>query len=107
MLKAVVVDTTRNLIMVPYRYYGNETIYDETTNTTYSIYTEKLIYAAYLYDENGFELLGEAVYTDNYVSKLRGIRIGDYIYVFTFGGKDGTVAESYNLNDFTLIDSLE
>ncbi|MBO7216283.1 MAG: beta-propeller domain-containing protein, partial [Clostridia bacterium] len=106
-LKAVVVDATRNLIMFPYRTYGNETIYDETTNTTYSIYTEKLVYAAYLYGENGFELLGEAVYTDDFISKLRGIRIGDYIYVFTFGGKDGTVAESYNLNDFTLIDSLE
>ena len=106
-LKAVVVDATRNLIMFPYRTYGNETIYDETANTTYTVYTEKLVYAAYLYGENGFELLGEAVYTDDFVSRLRGIRIGDYIYVFTFGGKDGTVAESYNLNDFTLIDSLE
>ncbi|MBR2915947.1 MAG: beta-propeller domain-containing protein, partial [Clostridia bacterium] len=67
-LKAVVVDATRNLIMFPYRIYGNETIYDETANTTYTVYTEKLVYAAYLYGENGFELLGEAVYTDDFIS---------------------------------------
>ncbi|MGN0518459.1 MAG: beta-propeller domain-containing protein [Acutalibacteraceae bacterium] len=114
--KAILVAPEKQLIGIPLaQIYGN---YDDEVSEDGFEGGEKLFYAFYTYDrDNGFTQLGEAVisdfvfnsfddiynddYIDPYSDSLRGLYIGDYLYVVSQVG-----CMSFTLSDFSKVSEI-
>lgn len=98
-LKAVSVQYDKGIIMFPYV---------DFTNSTDGVFSETRVFALYTYTENGFTLLGKDVVAYDYnVANVRGIYIGDYIYVITLFYDGNATVNSYTINDLTPVDSCK
>ena len=98
-LKAVSVQYDKGIIMFPYV---------DFTNSTDGVFSETRVFALYTYTENGFKLLGKDVVAYDYnVANVRGIYIGDYIYVITLFYDGNATVNSYTINDLTPVDSCK
>lgn len=98
-LKAVSVQYDKGIIMFPYV---------DFTNSTDGVFSETRVFALYTYTENGFELLGKDIVAYDYnVANVRGIYIGDYIYVITLFYDGNATVNSYTINDLTPVDSCK
>lgn len=98
-LKAVSVQYDKGIIMFPYM---------DFTNSTDGRFSETRVFALYTYTENGFELLGKDVVPYDYnVANVRGIYIGDYIYVITLFYDGNATVNSYTINDLTPVDACK
>ena len=98
-LKAVSVQYDKGIIMFPYM---------DFTNSTDGVFSETRVFALYTYTENGFTLLGKDVVPyDHNVANVRGIYIGDYIYVITLFYDGNATVNSYTINDLTPVDACK
>ena len=98
-LKAVSVQYDKGIIMFPYV---------DFTNSTDGRFSETRVFALYTYTENGFTLLGKDVVPYDYnVANVRGIYIGDHIYVITLFYDGNATVNSYTINDLTPVDSCK
>lgn len=116
--KAILVAPEKKLIGIPLaQIYGNYNEDDETDIDSFEG-GERLYYSFYTYDrDKGFTQLGEAVisdyvfdsfddiynddYIDPYTDTLRGLYIGDYLYVF---GQLG--CKAFTLSDFSQVSEI-
>lgn len=96
-LKAVSVHYDKGIIMFPYV---------DHSNVDDGKFVAQHVFALYTYtDENGFELLGkDAIDYDDNVSNIRGIYIGDYIYVITLYYDGAVTVRSYTMDNLTPVD---
>lgn len=87
--KAILVDAKKNIIGFPVNSYG---------------YSSKNEYVFFAYNNGEFEEVGNISVSDNENYKgMRGLYIGDYVYIFS----ENNFIVSYNLSNFEKVDNVD